>query len=291
LLREAGLYVDETPKHQVANPTVDNHVIVDSETGMRIHLSLNRIFSSFPTRALTLEEIEDRDTYPIVFITPDSIAWDPYASHYAENEAAMLDSNGLIVEHDTQLPQVLFTEANLCKLYGEPVTWDEFNNAIDKVFASKDEILGCPLTNDEVVKLNHGGICAKLTSIDISYKPRMFAATISEQAHISHVSMALGSVSIDDTACDIFIENASAMLTTAFATIAAVSAGRSKGVNADHLAKVWCIPHDDAAWTIQATSQLLRHDLDFSLSSNVGTNDRAVQYKKIKSYFFLIRSL
>jgi hypothetical protein len=132
LLREAGLYVDKTLKHQVANPTVDNHVIVDSETGMRIHLSLNGIFSSFLTRALTLEEIEDWDTYPIVFITPDSIAWDPYAlSHYAENEATMLDSNGLIVEHDTWPPQVLFTEADLCKLYGEPVAWDEFNDAID----------------------------------------------------------------------------------------------------------------------------------------------------------------
>ncbi len=77
LLREAGLFVDKTPKHQVANPLVDNHVIVDSETGMRIHLSLNGIFSSFPTRALTLKEIEDWNTYPIVFITPDSIAWDP----------------------------------------------------------------------------------------------------------------------------------------------------------------------------------------------------------------------
>jgi hypothetical protein len=59
LIREAGLYVDETPEHQVANPTFDNHVIVDSETGIRIHLSLNGIFSSFPTRALTLKEIED----------------------------------------------------------------------------------------------------------------------------------------------------------------------------------------------------------------------------------------
>ncbi len=55
LLREAGLYVDETPKHQAANPTIDNHVIVDPETGMRIHLSLNRIVSSFPTCALTLK--------------------------------------------------------------------------------------------------------------------------------------------------------------------------------------------------------------------------------------------
>ena len=66
------------------------------------------------------------------------------------------------------------------------------------------------------------------------------------------------------------------MLTTAFATIAVVSVGRSKGVNAEHLAKVWCIPHDDVAWTIQVTSQLLRYDPDLSLSRNVGTNDRAV---------------
>ncbi len=188
-LRERDLYVDETPKHQVANPTVDNHVIVDSETGMRIYLSL---ISSFPTHALTLKEIEDWETYPIVFITPDSVALDPYASHYAENEAAMLDSNGLIVEHDTRPPQVLFTEANLCKLYGEPVLWDKFNNAINQVCASKDEIHGCPLTNDEVVKLNHDGICAELASIGISYEPRMFPAAISEHAHKSHVSMALG---------------------------------------------------------------------------------------------------
>jgi hypothetical protein len=108
LLREAGLYVEETPKHQVANPTADNHAIVDSETGMRNHLSLNGILLFFSTRALTLEEIENWGNYPIVFNTHDSIAWDPYASHYAENEAAMLDSNGLIVEHDTQPPQVLF---------------------------------------------------------------------------------------------------------------------------------------------------------------------------------------
>jgi hypothetical protein len=111
---------------------------------MRIHLSLNGIFSSFPTRALTLEEIEDWENYPIVFITPDSVTWDPYASHYVENEAAMLDSNGLIVDHNTRLPQVLFTEVDLCKLYGELVAWDKFNDAINQVCASEDEFLGCP---------------------------------------------------------------------------------------------------------------------------------------------------
>ena len=53
---------------------------------------------------------------------------------------------------------------------------------------------------------------------------------------MSHVSMAAGGVSTDDSACDIFEANLSAQLKSAFATIAAVSAGRSKGVNAEHLA-------------------------------------------------------
>ena len=73
---------------------------------------------------------------------------------------------------------------------------------------------------------------------------------------MSHVSMAAGSVSIGETACDIFEASLSAQLDTAFATIAAVSAGRSKGVNAKHLAKVWCIPHDEAAQTLKSNDPI-----------------------------------
>ena len=217
--------------------TIDNHVIVDSESGMRIHLALNGIFSYFPTRSLTIEEVEDWENFPVVFITPDGDGWDPNTSHFAENEAAMIDANGLIVEHDTRLPRVLFTEADLCKLYGEPVAWDEFNDAVNTVITSQDYDPGCPLTEDEATKLNHDGIRAGLASIDISYEPRLFAAAIAERAHMSHVSMAAGSVSIDDSACDIFEANLSAQLKSAFATIAAVSAGRSKGL----MQSIWLI--------------------------------------------------
>ena len=73
---------------------------------------------------------------------------------------------------------------------------------------------------------------------------------------MSHVSMAAGSVSIGDSACDIFEASLSAQLDTAFATIAAVSAGRSKGVNVKHLAKVWCIPHDEAAQTLKSNEPI-----------------------------------
>ena len=40
LIHKAGLLLDETPKHQLEHPTIDNHAIVDPVTGMRIHLSL-----------------------------------------------------------------------------------------------------------------------------------------------------------------------------------------------------------------------------------------------------------
>jgi hypothetical protein len=49
LLRLAGLQVDETPQDQLALPTVKNRAIYDPETGMRIHLKLNGIFSYFLT--------------------------------------------------------------------------------------------------------------------------------------------------------------------------------------------------------------------------------------------------
>ncbi len=104
---------------------------------------------------------------------------------------------------------------------------------------------------------------------------------------MSHVAMAFGSVSKDDNACEIFDARVSEMLATAFATIQAVSVGRSKGVSAEHLFKVWCIPHDDAACTLGVTIQSLYHNPDSSLTRNVGTNDWAVRYRKIQSFFFM----
>jgi hypothetical protein len=97
--------------------------------------------------------------------------------------------------------------------------------------------------------------------------------------------MAMGSVSIDDDACEIF-EKFESTLRHAFASLAAITAGRGGGVSAEHLSKIFCIPHDDAARTLSVTSQLIRHNADSSLSRNVTTDDRALRYRKIKSYFF-----
>ncbi len=287
LIRLAGLQVDETPKHQLALPTVDNDAIYDSETGMRIHLKLNGILSYFLTQALTLDEIENWDTFPIIFLTPDGVAWDPHTSHCGDNEEATLDTNGLIVEHDIQPPHTLFSEAVMSKPYGKEVAWSEFNNVVNAVYESAERGQGCPLTAAEVVKLNAHQIRVQLASLGGSYKPQCFASQVTENFHVSHAAMAFGSVSKDDDACEIFEARVSEMLVTVFATIQAVSAGRLKGVSAEHLDKVWCIPHDDVACTLGVMTQSLCHNPDSSLSRNVRTNDWTAQYRKIKSFFFM----
>ena len=174
-----------------------------------------------------LEKMETWENYLIVFITPEGNAWDPHTSHFVENEAAMLDSNGLNIEHNTRPPQILFTEADLSKLYGKPVAWIKFNDATDAVYTSDNISLGCPLTEDEVVKLDHPHFCDKLDSLGLGCKPSLFAALCTECANLSHAAMALGSMLMDDNSCENFEATMSALLATVFATICAVSAGRS----------------------------------------------------------------
>ncbi len=57
-------------------------------------------------------------------------------------------------------------------------------------------------------------------------------------------------------------------------------------VSAEYLAKIWRIFHDDAAWMLEVTTQLLHTNDGSSLSRNAGTDDRAVRYKKLWSTFF-----
>ena len=114
LIREASLFLDETPKFQSTNLSQNNHTIYDDETGMRIHLQLSGTFSYFPTRKLTEHEEEHCDEYPIVYLTPDSDQWDPQSSHYAEAEAAMIDHEGDIAQHDRKVKTV-FNEADIAR--------------------------------------------------------------------------------------------------------------------------------------------------------------------------------
>ncbi len=160
-------------------PTIDNHAIYDLESGMRIHLKLNGIFSYFLTWAPTLDKIENWENFSIVFLSPDGDAWNPHTLHYAENEEAMLDTKGLIIEDNIWPPHTLFSEAELSKLYGKEVVWSKINDTVDAVVTSDEGSRGCPLTTDEMAKLNNQ-ICVQLASLGGSYESHCFATQVTE---------------------------------------------------------------------------------------------------------------
>ena len=94
MMREAGLRVNEEPKRQAETPTIDHHAIFDEKTGLRIHLQLNGIFSYFPTRALTQQEIEHWEEYEVINLTPDADSWDPHDETFAREEEGYVDHDG-----------------------------------------------------------------------------------------------------------------------------------------------------------------------------------------------------
>ena len=67
-MREVGLKVREIPKIHAKEPTVEDHSIYFSDEYLRIPLSLNGIFSSFPTRRPTNQDLIDGIP---VLITPE----------------------------------------------------------------------------------------------------------------------------------------------------------------------------------------------------------------------------
>ena len=96
LLREAGIQINECPKIHSECPTVEDHSIYFKDEDLRIPLKLKGIFSYFNHRIPTYEEI---DVLNVIFLTPDSSSWDPHSNHYANEEEAFLDNDGLIVDN------------------------------------------------------------------------------------------------------------------------------------------------------------------------------------------------
>ena len=78
IFRVAGFTVSEVPKIHCDEPTVEDHSIYDDVTKIRIPLKLDSIFLYFPTRELTLEQMQRCDEIKHVFLSPDSETWDPY---------------------------------------------------------------------------------------------------------------------------------------------------------------------------------------------------------------------
>ena len=97
IIREAGLQINECPKIQSSDPTVEVHSMYSDEADLRIHFDLKNTFSYFATGKPTNDELNSCDK---LFVTPDYISWDPHNEHFSENEAKMMGPEGNIIQVD-----------------------------------------------------------------------------------------------------------------------------------------------------------------------------------------------
>ena len=87
-MREAGIVVKDVPKIHVNNPQIEDHSLYFKDKDLRIPMSLDGIFSYFPTDKPTVQDLEECET--ILYLTPET-SWDPHMDVYARNEANMVD--------------------------------------------------------------------------------------------------------------------------------------------------------------------------------------------------------
>ena len=107
LVREAGIQLNETPKIQCDDPSIDDHSLYIKEMNIRIHLHLHGIVSYFTTRKPTQDEIH---SLPWVHLTPDAPEWDPHTSVYERQEAQMLDFEGQIIERNLRTDRTILED-------------------------------------------------------------------------------------------------------------------------------------------------------------------------------------
>ena len=118
IMREAGLVISTTPNIHCDKPTVADHSIFDEESGLRIPLTLNGIFSTFNTRSVNEDEIENVENYQTIFLTPDSNVWNQYDESYKMNEDPNLDNRGRMVLPSTPTQHCLVRETKVSAIAG-----------------------------------------------------------------------------------------------------------------------------------------------------------------------------
>ena len=80
IMREARRNVNDIPKMNCTDPSINDHCISFKDTDLRISLQLNGIFSYFNTRKPLPSELYEKNK---VFITPDAIEWNHHCKSYA----------------------------------------------------------------------------------------------------------------------------------------------------------------------------------------------------------------
>ena len=83
IMREAGLIVNDVAKIHCKRHTQEDHSIINQDSKLHIRLRLDIIFSSFPTRKPSDEDLQ-RDHIKCIYLS--LVNWNPNSDHFSNNE-------------------------------------------------------------------------------------------------------------------------------------------------------------------------------------------------------------
>ena len=301
VMREAGILVNDTPKIQLKDPTVDDHTILFEETNFRIPLSLWGIFSYFPTRTPTNDQIESCDD--VYLLTPNGI-WNPHSDAYAKNEENMLDWEGEMVEKKHR-KRILLSE----------IEEDVAMCSAAAISAAEVREVNRLMPKEGLISSTRSE--SPTSTVSPIYDQDHLCSLLSERAQDSQFMMSIGSTnawtsqhmidddesnndsdeendSVDDTADDELISHLTDM-DEPFQTeidfddfmVSSTHARMKRNVQAEHLSKIWRIDIETAAKTLDITSQNCDRKQATNLNRNYATNDKMLRYNRIKEFFFM----
>jgi hypothetical protein len=274
-------------------------------------LSLWGTFSYFPTSKPTSEFM--KETEEVYLLTPSR--WNPRRDAYTANEENMLDWKGNMIEKRDR-SQILLSDmhednALAASVQISSIESNAINNLLQRSDAdSEEKVQPCwrpiPWAADEASSV----LARVLPLLDnqalyerLQARPDLgkFQASIgSTNASGSEFLVDNDSTTHDPTNSDTNEEDDKQALDDLFESIikgnidldevmlSAAHAGKSKGVDAAHLSKIWRIDLLKASErTLKITSQKSKRTDDPTLSQNYGSNDRMLRYKHIDECFFM----
>ena len=327
IMRQAGVEINDRPKIHSNNPSVEDHSIYFPGSEFRITLTLDGVFSGFPSSKPSVDSLRDCDN--IYMLTPSR--WDPHDPVYRLNEESMMDWRGEMVEKKHRRQQVLLSDITANASMEELLIIGSVEASAIDANIERSHVIS---SETATVRPSYPTIprgCDEVSSVLAGINPCLnddvLYQRLEARATLGDFMMAVGSTTAmtspyldgdsddedivvetvdDDDSVDLeqdkepeeeFDEDAFMQDLFEQATVGALDfddimasaahAKRSQGVDAEHLSKVWRITAEEAARTLGITTQDKVHTDNPKLARNYGTNDRMLRYTRIKEFFFM----
>ena len=185
IMRAGNMIVDDVPKKNCKDPSLDNHCIRFEENDLRIPLQLIGTFSYFHTYLPTSQELYDKDK---IFLTPDSMDWNPHCLSFEQNERNILNYEGTLSDPSKWTKLSMQIDDNSDKIFEiasiSSAKWEE---SIDTNISSAYH------ANEDTVTDDH------TESMD-----KYFAEALSIRGEILKIGALIGSTSISNDPCPLF---------------------------------------------------------------------------------------